>query len=194
MEWQALKQSLTEDSARLGKQPTALLIGRFQPFHKGHAKVAKLALDKMGDVVVAIVQGQQTAMDKKRNPFPIELRKQIVVACMKGVWSKFDESRIRVLPDGFIASAINTFRPEYEIRELWCGADRGKLYQSMLPYAREMGAQIKVMAVSRNDEIESTAIRKAMISGDKDTVRKYLCPEAMQYLDQLMALAKKGVE
>lgn len=195
MEWQAFKQFYVEDaSAELGKVPTALLIGRFQPFHRGHAKIAKLALEKMGDVVVGIVQGEKTSMDTKRNPFPVELRKKIVLACMQEVWPKFAEARIMILPDAFISTPINAFRPEFEIRQLWCGADRGKMYQSMLPYAREMGATIKVMAVSRNDEIASTDIRKAMIAGDKEKVRKMLCAGAEPFIDELMSLAKQGVQ
>ena len=121
---------------------SALFIGRFQPFHRGHAKIARLALAQMNDIVVGLVQGEQSSMDTQRNPFPIELRKKLITAGMQEVWPKFESHRIMVLPDAFISTPINAFRPEFEIRQLWCGADRGKMYQSMLPYARVMGATI----------------------------------------------------
>jgi len=38
----------------------ALLLGRFQPFHRGHASVAEYALDRYGDLVVAIGSVRQS--------------------------------------------------------------------------------------------------------------------------------------
>lgn len=38
----------------------ALLLGRFQPFHRGHASVAEYALDRYGELVVAIGSARQS--------------------------------------------------------------------------------------------------------------------------------------
>jgi len=45
----------------------SLLIGRFQPFHNGHAKLVKYAVDKYGEVVIAI--GSAYDSYTIRNPF-----------------------------------------------------------------------------------------------------------------------------
>lgn len=38
----------------------ALLLGRFQPFHRGHVSVAEYALDRYGELVVAIGSARQS--------------------------------------------------------------------------------------------------------------------------------------
>ena len=38
----------------------ALLLGRFQPFHRGHASVAEYALDRYGELVIAIGSARQS--------------------------------------------------------------------------------------------------------------------------------------
>lgn len=45
----------------------SLLIGRFQPFHNGHAELVKYASDKYGEVVIAI--GSAYDSYTYRNPF-----------------------------------------------------------------------------------------------------------------------------
>jgi len=195
MKWQTVSNVLNESSLiRKGEIPTALLIGRFHPFHKGHLKIAKLALEQMHDLVVGLVDGEQTSLDKDRNPFPVDLRKKIIISCLKPVYPEFCEERIKVLPNAWIATPINAFRNDgYEIKQLWCGSDRGKGYQRMLPYAREsLDADLKVMSVSRNDGYESNQIRDALLSGDEDYIKKSLAAGAEPYISELIYFAKEG--
>jgi len=198
MDWQTLLVSSINESnfIQKGKKPTALLIGRFHPFHKGHLKIAKLALEQMNDLVIGLVDGAKTSLDKDRNPFSVDLRKKIITSSLKPIYPEFSEDRIKVLPNAFIASPINSFRNDgYEIEQLWCGSDRGKGYQRMLPYAKEnLDADIKVMSVSRNDGYESNLIRDALQDGDEDLVKRSLAAGAEPYIPELVHFMKEGQE
>ena len=197
MIWQALSHVISESQDMgQGSKPTALVIGRFHPFHKGHLNISKLALDRMGDLVVGLVDGVKTSLDKNRNPFPLELRKNIIMASLKSIYPEFSEDRIKILPNAFISTPINAFRKDgYEIEQLWCGEDRGKTYQQMLPYAREnLGANVKVMSVARKDGYESTLIRDALVNGDSEYVKQSLAAGAEPYIEELEYFMKEGAK
>ncbi len=55
---------------------TALLIGRFQPFHKGHLYLLQTALERADRVVIAI--GSANSTDGDKNPLPYEQRSQMI--------------------------------------------------------------------------------------------------------------------
>lgn len=198
MYWQQLSTVIEESrNEKIGTVPTALLIGRFHPFHKGHLKIAKLALDRVGDLVVGLVEGAKSSMDKNRNPFPVDLRKKIIFSSIQPIYPEFSEDRIKVLPNAFIATPINAFREDdYEIQQIWCGEDRGKNYQQMLPYARQnLGSEdIKVMSVSRKDGYESNLIRDALMKGDDDYVKQSLAAGAEPYIPELVHFMKEGAK
>lgn len=56
----------------------ALVVGRFQPFHRGHAALIEQALAQHGDVVVAI--GSSQAHHTQRDPFTAEERTEMIRA------------------------------------------------------------------------------------------------------------------
>jgi nicotinamide-nucleotide adenylyltransferase len=49
---------------------TGLIIGRFQPFHKGHLFVVREALKQVEMVIIGI--GSTNSKDKENNPFSVE--------------------------------------------------------------------------------------------------------------------------
>ena len=51
------------------KRPTALLVGRYQPFHDGHKALFVEALRRVGQVCVAV---RDTAGTDEKNPFSFE--------------------------------------------------------------------------------------------------------------------------
>lgn len=51
------------------KKPTALVVGRYQPFHDGHKQLIVKSLDRVGQVCIAV---RDTAGTDERNPFPFE--------------------------------------------------------------------------------------------------------------------------
>ncbi len=57
----------------------ALVVGRFQPLHKGHVALVTRALEDCQSVVVGI--GSATAKPSLRNPFSAAERREMVAAC-----------------------------------------------------------------------------------------------------------------
>ncbi|MCH9780125.1 MAG: adenylyl-sulfate kinase [Alphaproteobacteria bacterium] len=51
------------------KKPTALFLGRYQPFHEGHLKLMKAGLERVGQICVAV---RSTHGIDDKNPFPFE--------------------------------------------------------------------------------------------------------------------------
>ncbi|MCB9496888.1 MAG: NUDIX domain-containing protein [Fibrobacteria bacterium] len=68
---------------------TAVLIGRFQPFHAGHAGLLERALATGRSVVVVL--GSAFAAPSPRNPFPAELRERMIRATLRPE----DDARVR---------------------------------------------------------------------------------------------------
>jgi nicotinamide-nucleotide adenylyltransferase len=86
---------------------TALYIGRFQPFHKGHLDVVKFiaGTEDISKIIIAIGSSQFDYMHKSpkwpraNNPFTYEERKEIIEKCIAGEIQKPYE--IHALPDYF---------------------------------------------------------------------------------------------
>jgi hypothetical protein len=51
------------------KKPTALMVGRYQPFHDGHKALIIEAIDRVGQVCIAV---RDTQGNDSKNPFPFE--------------------------------------------------------------------------------------------------------------------------
>ena len=72
---------------------TALFVGRFQPFHKGHEHALRLLFKRFDKVVIAI--GSVNRIDRN-NPFSFEQRKKMVNAVLKKYRKRY---RIIEVPD-----------------------------------------------------------------------------------------------
>lgn len=59
--------------------PTAMLLGRFQPFHDGHLELARQAIERVGQVCIAM---RYTEVDAK-NPFDAHQRAIFIMAKMR---------------------------------------------------------------------------------------------------------------
>jgi len=65
--------------------PTALLIGRYQPFHDGHLELARQAIERVGQVCIAM---RHTEVDA-RNPFDFNQRGIFIMAKMRPHLGKY---------------------------------------------------------------------------------------------------------
>ncbi len=63
-----------EAPSRFGK--TALIIGRFQPFHLGHLKLIEIAADNSEKLIIGIGSSQES--NTKENPFTADERKEMI--------------------------------------------------------------------------------------------------------------------
>ncbi len=57
------------------RAPTALLMGRFQPWHAGHQALFEQALQRAGQVLIAVRDTQGT---DEKNPFDFDFVKQCI--------------------------------------------------------------------------------------------------------------------
>lgn len=65
------------------------MVGRFQPFHKGHLAVVRECLDKCDELIVVIGSAEES--HTMRNPFTAGERFQMILSCLT------PEERLRVL-------------------------------------------------------------------------------------------------
>ena len=69
------------------KKPTAMMLGRYQPFHDGHKELFKEILKKTGQVVIMI---RDTAGIDNSNPFNFENVKKNIEIGLEEYKGKFE--------------------------------------------------------------------------------------------------------
>src|SRR5579872_3162107 len=72
-----------------------LLIGRFQPFHKGHLEAVKIGLSKVDNLWIGI--GSSNKNHEKRNPFTAEERKEMILSSLDS--KTLERIKIFFVPD-----------------------------------------------------------------------------------------------
>lgn len=60
-------------------KPTTQLLGRFQPWHKGHTELFKRAIQKTGQVVILLRESDGT----DSNPFDFERREDLIIKALQ---------------------------------------------------------------------------------------------------------------
>lgn len=61
----------------------ALIIGRWQPFHKGHMYLVRRALEDYGEVIIGVGSSEKSRTDE--NPFTFEEREAMIGSCFPGL-------------------------------------------------------------------------------------------------------------
>lgn len=72
---------------------TALFIGRFQPFHRGHLSVVQRTLKEAENLVIGIGSSQENGT--ANNPYTFEERRDMILAALKD--HSIDTSRITII-------------------------------------------------------------------------------------------------
>ena len=111
--------------------PTALLVGRFQPFHEGHQVLFEHALERVGQVCIAI---RDTPIDID-NPFPFHFRKQVIEKALDKYHGKFTIIQIpnitRFLYGRDVGYAVEKVDLDKETEKVSATKLRQELYQSI---------------------------------------------------------------
>jgi len=157
------------------KKEVTLIVGRFQPFHNGHASLIKQA---KYPIIIGLVKGKKSSEDKVKNPLDFDLQKNVI-----------DKAKISQILDvvkvesAFIPSIISMLRDEgYEVKEVMAGTDRINSYRGMIKtYGPKINApNVIVKELVRNDDdegiagISATKVRNAIKAGDFDTAKKMM--------------------
>lgn len=153
--------------------PVTVLIGRFQPFHRGHARLISDCQSNNQRPVLACVHS-----GGKRNPFSRETIEQLVA------WTKIP---ILFFEVGYIPLIVSELRRmDAEVHRVVCGPDRLDTYTKQL--ARE-NAKIaddrKVIATISSPEkrffdVSGTQVRKLLEDGSYDEFKNCM-PQICHY-------------
>lgn len=150
----------------------SVIIGRFQPYHKGHAMITNAAKYPS---IIAIIRNENS--DKGKNPFSFDLQKEIIaVAKPNGVIDiiEFESASFPLI--------IHTLRlKDYEVAEILCGSDREKGYIAQANrYNNALNANVKITTFEREEDktdivnFNASKIRDAIKNDDYLTVLKMM--------------------
>jgi len=137
----------------------ALIIGRFQPFHKGHLELTKNILKECDELVIAIASAQFNYIEK--DPFTAGERIWMIHEALKE--GKIDLAKCyiaAVVNDENNAKWINhlkSFLPPFDV------AYTGNAYVAML--MKDSGIKVRDVKFHDREKYNATSIRQLMLEG-----------------------------
>lgn len=142
------------------KYRTALFIGRFQPFHKGHLYSLKKCLEIAESVVVAVGSSQESGTEN--NPWDYKVRKRMVCEVVRGIGAESRIKRICSCPDN---PSDRAWQMDLKRR-----AGHFDVVVSnnewVLSIFREAGYVVYESGLHNRDELEGLKVRALMRAGD----------------------------
>lgn len=185
-------------------------IGRFQPFHKGHAELIRNLARRFTKVIV-LVAGNRKGPD---NPFSFDLRVEMMRASLPDVESKLEVYRAEVdgKPSGFVPGILDgvvrkgstSVRPETAVTII-VGQDRYgsmvKQVQSAQASPSKDGLDVELLMVERiprdpDSSDSGSKVRTALERDDRNAVEAMLDPHVMSdqaTFDELYGRMRKEI-
>jgi nicotinamide-nucleotide adenylyltransferase len=137
------------------------IVGRFQPFHKGHLEVIKNIVKEVDELVIIIGSSQYS--HNLDNPFTAGERNMMIRKALQE--ENIELSKIWIIPV-----------PDVHQHALWVAQIVGYSPKIGVVYANEpltsrlfneAGFKVKPMPFVKRDVYSATEIRKCMIAGEK---------------------------
>lgn len=135
----------------------ALIIGRFNPFHKGHGQFFK---QSNLPTILGIIKGKNS--DIIKNPFSIEKQLEIINKAKRNIKNLED---IEIFQNAAIDIIVNKLRSKgYELKKFYCGSDRYDAYKIMIDrWNPKLNSNIEIIVLDRlSNPISGTKIREAI--------------------------------
>jgi len=138
-----------------------IIVGRFQPFHKGHLEIIKKVIENIDELIVIIGSSQYS--HKLDNPFTAGERNTMIRNALKE--ENIQLSKIWIIPV-----------PDVHQHALWVAQIVGYAPNFDVVYANEpltsrlfieAGFKVKPMPFIKRDVYSATKIRNHMINGEK---------------------------
>ncbi|MBI4975578.1 nicotinamide-nucleotide adenylyltransferase [Candidatus Peregrinibacteria bacterium] len=142
---------------------TALFIGRFQPFHKGHLSVIKNILKENNKVVVVIGSAEDKV--SKLNPFTTKERIALIRSSLEE--EKIPREKYKIIPIKDLndrenwVSYINENLPKYDT--VYTGSKLVKYCYKVWKNKTATETRPKILNIKRIGGISSTKIRAAIL-------------------------------
>ena len=182
-----MTQTSFEPSAPAARPGTAVIVGRWQIFHLGHATLLKAALAAAPQVVVVI--GSALRSRNPQNPFTWQERRAMILSTL----TEADQARVKFLPvrdyfddvrwnaavkDG--VAALIEDSPQHSVTLVGFKKDQSSYY---LDHFHPWGWH----AVEREVDIDATALRNVYFEAPNpdarlQVLRPYLHPAVLAYL------------
>lgn len=183
---------------------TALYVGRFQPFHKGHLHVIKdIILKKNDRIIIVVGSAEKNFIDK--NPMTAGERFTLIDEALQA--AKIPSNKYRIIPVRNVnnyalwVNHINVYVPSYD--RLYTGSKIVKACYdhkyTHLHRKNKLGPEI--IQIDRNHvPISATEVREAIIQNEKweqlvpktvaATMKKWHIPERIINIQDTMDLSK----
>jgi len=134
-----------------------LLIGRFQPFHKGHLEAVKIGLSKVDKLWIGI--GSSNKSNERRNPFTADERKEMILSSLDS--KTLERVKIFFVPDTGDHEKwtyhVDSIVPPYD---LVFSND-----EFTLTLYKKRGKNVFELPLLRRNTISGTNIREMIITG-----------------------------
>lgn len=160
-----------------GSLVRGLIVGRFQPFHKGHLAVIREVLRKCDDVVVIIGSAEESHTEK--NPFTAGERYQMLLSSL----TQEERARVLIIPVRDVnrysvwVNHLESYVPPFDV--VFSNSD---LTRSLF---KQAGYGVSRTKAYNPKEYSATEIRKRIVSGKRWS---HLVPEPVaRFLDGIDA-------
>ncbi len=151
-----------------------LLIGRFQPFHKGHADAVDFALKNCDKLTIAV--GSPKEYGKENNPFSFSERKKMIELSLKK--NELEKIAIKELKD---TNNAKTWRASVE-------KFKADIIFTNNPSVEEVLKGISLKHIPVKINCNGSEIRRKMYLGQR--WKECVSPKAAQYLAEIKAPEK----
>lgn len=160
------------------KTRRGLLVGRFQPFHKGHEYVIRQILEENDEVVIAIGSAQLSYT--LENPLTAGERVYIIHENLKKIGGWLGRAITVTVPDIQYNSAwpahLKSYAPPFEVVYT-----NNPLVTALL---KDAGISVKHPELYMRDRCSGTNIRRWMLEGDPEW-KKYVSQTTLEILEDL---------
>lgn len=158
----------------------AIVVGRFQPCHKGHQQIFDMLIKNHQNSFIIIVRGNKSSSDKNMNPLSLNDQKTLLETAVN------NNIGILVHNTSFIPDVIESTLNQYDNFVLYCGPDRYDEYLRYIKYTEKIGKKLEVKKVDFNREnISGTNVRNSLINDDFEEFKKLMDSRLHKYFETL---------
>lgn len=171
------------------KNPINVIIGRFQPIHRGHISISKFLKDANGyDSVYVNIRGEKPNV---KSPISVETQQEIFSIVKKNENSILDFLQTnRVLAEEIFTLLRNH---DYEPMSWGAGDDRTDEYKRQLDYILKVkdnqmnvNPNFDIINIPRNIvKVSGTMVRNSITNGDKNEFERCMPKYLYKFFDKL---------
>lgn len=136
---------------------TALIIGRFQPFHLGHLRLLEEAGKEADEIIIGIGSSQES--NTASNPFTAEERRRMIRSSISGIKSRISVYDIPDIGDNTRwVKHVEKIVPKFDVVYT-----NGELERHLFA---EAGYRVHATGLFNRDKYSGTEIRRRILSGE----------------------------